>query len=234
MIIVSDAHLDESAGNQGEFFRMLQCLEKKQEDLVFLGDIFDLWIALPRYESEAHRRFLSWCGRQKEYRRIGFVEGNHEYFLAQERSRFFTWCSDGPFMDRDLGYLFCHGDQINRLDKNYLRFRKLAKNRLTKSALQVMPLGPEFVAHVKARLRHTNLEFRRRLPWEELDRFARRRFASGDRIIFVGHFHQAHQVFGPGGRTLLTVPSWFGDGVITRFDVRTGAVVHDKWPALLN
>lgn len=233
MIIISDAHLDETAGNVGEFFRMLQSLEGKKEDLVFLGDIFDIWIALPRYESEVHRRFLAWCGHQKEYRTIGFVEGNHEYFLVQERSRFFTWCSDGSFVDRDKGFVFCHGDQINRLDKNYLRFRKLARNRLTKSVLQMMPLGPEFVESVKTRLRQTNQEFRRRLPLEELERFACRRFASGDRIIFVGHFHQAHRFCGPGDRTLFTVPSWSRDGIITRFDVRTGAVMHDRWPALI-
>ena len=99
-----------------------------------------------------HRRFLSWCGAQKKYRRIGFIEGNHEYFLAEERRDFFTWCSDGPYHRDGKGNLFCHGDQVNRRDRNYLRFRKMAKNGLTKTVLRLMPFGPEFVEQLKARL----------------------------------------------------------------------------------
>ena len=234
MIIVSDAHINESLGNQVDFFRMLQALERSEEDLVFLGDIFDLWIALPRYENKIHGRFLSWCFEQKKYRRIGFIEGNHEYFLAEERRDFFTWCSDLPYHRDGKGHLFCHGDLVNPRDRNYLRFRKIAKNRLMKTALRLMPYGPDFVGHVKTRLKLTNLEFRHRLPVKELGRFARSRFESGDRIIFVGHFHQAYRIRGPDSGCLYTLPSWFGIGMITRFDVRTGQVTHDKWPKLLD
>ncbi len=234
MIIVSDAHINESHGNQADFFRMLQALGKNEEDLVFLGDIFDLWIALPRYESEIHGRFLSWCSEQKKYRRIGFIEGNHEYFLAKERRDFFTWCSDRPYHRDGKGHLFCHGDQVNPRDRNYLRFRKIAKNRLTKTVLRWMPCGPGFVEQVKSRLKLTNLEFRHRLPVEELQRFALSCFESGDRIIFVGHFHQACRMRGPDNRCLYTLPSWFGRGMITRFEVRTGQVTHARWPKLLD
>jgi len=234
MIIVSDAHINESLGNQIDFFRMLQALERNDEDLVFLGDIFDLWIALPRYESEIHRRFLSWCSKQKKIRRVGFIEGNHEYFLAEERRGFFTWCSDGPCHRDGEGHLFCHGDQVNPRDRNYLRFRKMAKNRLTKTALRLMPFGPDFVGHLKTRLKLTNLEFRHRLPVKELERFARSRFESGDQIIFVGHFHQAYHMRGPDSRCLYTLPSWFGKGMITRFEGRSGQVSHGSWSKLLD
>jgi UDP-2,3-diacylglucosamine pyrophosphatase LpxH len=234
MIIVSDAHINESIDNQSEFFRMLQALEKSDEDLVFLGDIFDLWIALPRYEHKDHRRFLSWCGAQKKFRRIGYIEGNHEYFLAEERRDFFTWCSDGPYHGDGKGNLFCHGDQINRRDRNYIWFRKMAKNGLTKTVLRLTPFGPEIVERLKARLKLTNLKFRYQLPRKEMERFALNRFESGDRKIFVGHFHQEHRFRGPGGRNLYTVPSWFGKGIITHFEERSGIVKHDRWTALLD
>ena len=73
LVIVTDAHISESQGNTGPFFEMLAVLEQGVGDVVFLGDIFDLWISLPRYEDALHRRFLSWCQRQKAQRRIGFV-----------------------------------------------------------------------------------------------------------------------------------------------------------------
>jgi UDP-2,3-diacylglucosamine pyrophosphatase LpxH len=85
MIIIADAHIDEACGNDTDFFRMLHALENNDHDVVFLGDIFDLWIALPRYEKNSHRQFLSWCQEQKSHRSIGFIEGNHEYFVAQEK-----------------------------------------------------------------------------------------------------------------------------------------------------
>src|SRR5210317_281851 len=49
MIIITDAHISKAKGNHAIFFKMLESLEKNNQDLIFLGDIFDLWVALPRY-----------------------------------------------------------------------------------------------------------------------------------------------------------------------------------------
>ena len=43
-------------------------------------NIFDLWIALPRYEDEIHTKFIDWCRKQKHIRTIGYLEGNHEFY----------------------------------------------------------------------------------------------------------------------------------------------------------
>ena len=65
MIIITDAHVSKIKGNDASFLKMLEALEKNSQDLIFLGDIFDLWIALPRYEDDIHREFISWCREQK-------------------------------------------------------------------------------------------------------------------------------------------------------------------------
>ena len=93
MIIITDAHISKSKGNYAIFFKMLESLEKNNQDLIFLGDIFDLWVALPRYEEEIHQDFIAWCRRQKSHRTIGYMEGNHEYYLVKERASDFTLCS---------------------------------------------------------------------------------------------------------------------------------------------
>jgi len=233
MFIISDAHVNEALGNHSAFFRMLRALEKSTEDIVFLGDIFDLWIALPRYERAIHYRFLSWCAAQKLRRRIGFIEGNHEYFLARHKGRFFSWCTNGAFWKDGCGNIFCHGDQVNRLDRNYLWFRRVVKNNLSQAALRWLPLGPGFVEQVKVRLKHTNPLFRRYLPKQQLEAFAKARFAEGARMIFVGHFHRAYHYSDQQGRTLYTVPSWFDNQTITRFDPDSGNVRHAEWSRLL-
>jgi len=233
MFIISDAHVNEALGNHSAFFRMLRALEKSAEDIVFLGDIFDLWIALPRYERAIHRRFLSWCAAQKLRRRIGFIEGNHEYFLARHKGRFFSWCTNGAFWKDGCGNIFCHGDQVNRRDRNYLWFRRVVKNDLAQTALRWLPLGPGFVEQVKVRLKHTNPLFRRYLPKQQLEAFAKARFEEGARMVFVGHFHRAYRYRDQQGRTLHTVPSWFDNQTITRFDPDTGNVRHAEWSSLL-
>ena len=56
MILIADAHTGKA--NVGAFFEMLEAIADTGETVVFLGDIFDLWIGLPRYETDQHRRFL--------------------------------------------------------------------------------------------------------------------------------------------------------------------------------
>lgn len=233
MLIISDAHVDEALGNHTAFFDMLRAFENTAEDLVFLGDIFDLWIALPRYERALHHRFLAWCATQKLRRRIGFVEGNHEYFLARRRGRFFSWCSDEAFWKDGCGNIFCHGDQVNRLDRNYLRFRRAAKNDFSRAALRWLPFGPSFVERIKVQLKLTNPLLRKHLPRQQIEAFATARFAEGARMVFVGHFHRAYRYRDGRGRSLYTVPSWFDDQMITRFEPGTGNVRHAEWSALL-
>ena len=232
MIIISDAHINESIGNHVEFFQMLNLLENCDEDIIFLGDIFDLWIALPRYERDIHQRFLAWCTKQKRNRHIGFIEGNHEYFLADERADCFSWCSDKSCKDDGKSHLFCHGDQVNRKDRNYLWFRKIVKNRVMKTYLRFAPYGPVIVEKVKRRLKFTNDEFRQRLPEDELKLFAHDQFSSGYQFIFVGHFHRAKCFKGTDDRRLYTVPGWFEQGQITHFEEQSGKVKHFVWPVL--
>jgi len=232
MILVSDAHVSRQRGNHRAFFRMLRALENTDDDLVFLGDIFDLWIALPRYENALHRRYLDWCRAQGRRRRIGFVEGNHEYFVAQERNRYFTWCTDTAYLWEEDGTLFCHGDQINRRDIQYLRFRKLSKNRLTRLLLRGLLPGPRLAALVKIKMKATNPEFRKTLPREEIALFGEKGFREGVRRIFAGHFHQQYRYCNDQGRCLYTLPGWCTEGQITRYEPATGSVRHLDWRLL--
>jgi len=232
MIIVSDAHVSRQHGNAEDFFRMLELLAETDEDLVFLGDIFDLWIALPRYENSLHRRFLSWCGEQGRRRSIGFVEGNHEFFVARSKRSYFRWCTDGACMREAAGTLFCHGDQINRRDLQYLRFRRLSKNRLSRVLLLGLLPGPRIAAMLKVKMKATNPEFRKFLPRAEIDAFAEAEFRKGVRCAFVGHFHRQYRYCNDQGRCLHVVPGWCNDGLVTRFEPAAGSVQHIDWRSL--
>lgn len=233
MIIISDAHIDDSSDTAADFFRMLAAIEKTDQDVVFLGDIFDLWIGFARYEKELHKEFLTWCRRQKSSRSVGFMEGNHEYFIARERSDSFSWCSGAAAWRDDQNNLFCHGDQINRLDKQYLRFRKAVKNEITRNIIRWLPWGADMGHILKRLLKNTNHEFRKHLPRAAIDGFAETQFHAGVRNVFVGHFHQRYSYFGPNGGRLHVVPGWYEQGFVSQYHPTSEKFETRPWPELI-
>ena len=154
MIIVADAHVSKDLNNHTAFFEMLEFFENSHHDLVFLGDIFELWVALPDYENDIHYKFIEWCHVQQKYRIIGFVEGNHEYYLASEKAQAFSWCSSDAWCRHESGTLFVHGDRINHHDRFHLAFIKLLKNRMTKFLLNSLTFGPRPEAACNYARRH--------------------------------------------------------------------------------
>lgn len=232
MIIITDAHVSSAKGNHITFFQMLEAIRGNDQDVIFLGDIFDLWIALPRYEEDIHRDFIKWCRDQKRYRTIGYMEGNHEYYLAEERGDAFTWCSVDPWRQDAAGTLFVHGDQVNRRDRNYLSFRKLAKNKITKFIARCLPYGPKIMDSIKQGLKKTNIEFRLDLPREEIELFAENRFAEGIDTIFVGHFHQEYRFRNREAKELHILPDWFSTQKVTLYHREFREVASVHWKSL--
>jgi len=233
LVIITDAHISEPQGNTGPFFEMLAVLEQGAGDVVFLGDIFDLWISLPRYEDALHRRFLSWCLRQKAQRRIGFVEGNHEFFLARRHGAAFSWCTPGAWWQDDEGNLFSHGDRINRNDRRYRAFRRLIKNPFSRILIHGLPSGPRLVHHIKNQMKNTNAAFRKSLPLEQIRDFAERRFQAGAVRVFLGHFHQAFHYRGRHGGDLYALPDWYSGEEISVLSSDRSDLQQGPWQGIL-
>jgi len=229
MILITDCHITDPAGDGVEFFRMLDRLGDSSRELVFLGDIFDLWIALPGYETPLQERFLAWCRRQRRRRSVGFMEGNHEFFVCRAHRAAFTWCSADEHLRDGGGRVFAHGDRINRRDLNYRRFRRLIKNPLTRRLLPVIPGGPALAEWAKQSLRRTNVNFRKHLPLAEIEAFVASQACAGARHVFIGHFHRALRQARPCGPVVHLLPAWHDSGLVTLFDDRRGEAVHTHW-----
>jgi UDP-2,3-diacylglucosamine pyrophosphatase LpxH len=231
LIVITDAHVGRARAGTAEFFQMLARIEDVAGDLVFLGDVFDLWIALARYENELHRRFLAWCRRQKRLRSIGFMEGNHEFFVAQERASAFSWCTESPCR-QEGGLLFVHGDQIDRGDLNHRFFRRLTRNRLAKTILRLVPGGPRLAGGIAARLRISNRRLRAGLPVQAIRRFGEARLGGAVHTVLVGHFHHEQRLGGGAGGQLVLLPDWHGSKRITLFDADRRAADTRHWRQL--
>ena len=209
-ILIADSHLSGDEEEKKVFFRMLaEIRESTPKCIVFLGDIFELWIALAGYENELHREFLAFCNEVKNEFPIYFIEGNHEFYLRHHRKKF-TLVDSGKIA---LGKsLFLHGDTINKADWKYASLRLLIRNFLTSFFLRLLVLswGVEAVNRIRLILKPSNKTHKSRFPYEASEIFLRELSASRNKKItrlFTGHFHTFHKMEFDGIR-LFTIPAW--------------------------
>ncbi len=228
MILIADCHISNANGNVEDFLKFLDALATSTEPVVFLGDVFELWIALPRYEDAVHRQFLAWCESRKGWQRVGFVEGNKEFFVAQERAAAFAWCAPIGKTDADQ-ILYLHGDLINVADVGYRRFRRAVRNPLTKTLMRGLPFGAVIAHAVRKKLKRRAAGRCTTFPEQAVKAFADAKFEQGIGDIFVGHFHRKYQYCNGTGGHLHLLPAWFETGEVTRYDRAGRTVTHLHW-----
>lgn len=230
IVIVADAHIHGGAiGKSGEFFKMLDHFLKIRQDIVFLGDVFELWIALNGYEDELHKRFVSWCAEAKTKRAIGFVEGNHEYYVDSVRAGAFTWTTENLRL-MDDGTMFAHGDLLNTADWKYRLMRGLLKSYASKALLSAFaPVGPAIADKVRIALKGTNMEHRKGLPAGLLEPYAETCGRLGAKRVIIGHFHERGRHLSKSGVELHIVPSWRDAGMVAVLSRPSGNLEFKRW-----
>ena len=215
-LMIADAHLTCHEPEDG-FFRMLDVISRMPGDvgIVFLGDIFHLWIALRGYENEEHLRFLDWCRREKAKRQVVFLEGNHELFVAKNYQDAFSYCSEDSYQDGSLQWL--HGDRINRKDHSYTVLRFILRNRLMRWILWGIgpSFGPTLAHYVLDRLRTMNKAHKRYFP--ETCALEYLSSCPPDSIVFSGHFHD-RLTKTSDGRILEVLPAYANAAELAYYD----------------
>lgn len=213
MILIADCHASPLRGNEAEFLALLEAISATPQDVVFLGDILDLWIALPTYEQDLHRRFLDWCRSESRRRRVGFVEGNHEFFVARRHADAFSFCSPAEHVD-DQGRLYVHGDTVNGADKAYRLFRMVVRSPLVRWAEEVTPGAPAIARFIKRHLNRRREAMPKVYPADQVEAYAHGWFGRGVRTLYLGHFHEARQHETADGCLCQVIPAWCGSGLV--------------------
>lgn len=163
--------------------------------VVFLGDIFEIWIGTSQYEMENHRRFMVWCREEKTRgRELIFTEGNHEFLISKRRDRIFTTASRCDI--RRGNVVFTHGDRINRKDFPYLLLRMVLRNWIARILLFIagFTFGPALSHRIVNGLKGTNQVHKKNLPETQIRNFMKRIEKQGITKIFAGHFHGQHDL----------------------------------------
>ncbi len=206
MLIVADCHARDEASE--EFRQFLRHIDGGKQPIVFLGDIFDLWIALPQYEKSIHRYFLDWCRHQRC--EVGWVDGNREYFVASVYRESFAWATDSGIV-RDHVH-FCHGDLINAKETTYRIFRRIARSGGMYATFRMLPFGPKCAMLAKRMMKRTNAKCRQSLPLDSLRDHAEKVLRDNVNLAVTGHFHQSRRFEYGQKSSVILAPPWCDAG----------------------
>lgn len=226
LYIVTDTHLDENIAPASQFAEMLAQLENPHT-VVFLGDLFVIWLAPSKYWTDMHRTVMSGFKRLKDKGcNVVFIAGNRDMLLPRRFTE--RWQNILPFTHfiHNEWYLnwgqkrfgFIHGDTINYNDLQYLRWKALSHNWAFESLFRIMPaqLARWIAEWLEAKLVETNKEFKISFPEKEMQEFANSVLPGVDQY-FVGHFHLDRLIEVDGCSSVLrVVPDWLSQRTVVR------------------
>lgn len=231
IILIADAHVHSHTPRADDFRAMLQAIATSSHDVIFLGDILDLWIAMPRYEDPYCAEFLAWCRREKERRRVVFIEGNHEFHVAKLHRQAF---SDSAVLDFRLGHsLFLHGDLIQCNLVGHRVLHGIAKSRVGELIFHYAPCGPAIAHWAKNRFSSKARGIASFIPEKTILDWTTTVLNDDCRHIFMGHFHLGSAWTLPDGRSCNIVPAWKFHGDIGLLDNENASLQTGNWRELL-
>lgn len=217
---LADPHFERNDAALGTFYRWSEAfLAQGAENLVLLGDLFQVWIGLPAVETEEQRAVLSVLGRiSSAGRNVVYLQGNRDYFIEGSLSQAGVRLQDQWDLDAPGGVIrFEHGDLINTSDRNYLRWRELSRSATVSALFRLLSPGRQraLAQRLERTLGGTNTYFKAYRPERELDLWASQLSAQGVRTAVLGHFH-VDEATRLGGVDIRFVPQFREDGAFLR------------------
>ncbi len=205
--MISDLHI---AGAQDPIYRRFLAFLRTQthpgDTVVFLGDIFDLFVGnKPIFLQEYHEFFqlIASLGRNSGIE-FHYLEGNHDFLLEAvfvQWSFFHSHTADFSLEIAEKKFYFTHGDEVNRQDYGYLFLRWLLRSWMARLLVRCLP-GAWLDACGKS---WSRLSRSHSSPARSLERtaglrklyrsFAAERLAQGFDFVVAGHCHDLDEMF---------------------------------------
>jgi VanZ family protein/UDP-2,3-diacylglucosamine pyrophosphatase LpxH len=189
LILVADPHWTEELTGLAA-----AAAANPEADWLFLGDVFDVWVALPGLESQAHRRFLEWVdGRRAAGRWVGLWSGNRDFFLDRHAGRFDYLGEGAGGALAEEGLAFEHGDLVNGADLGYRAWNLVSRSGAAWVFARLLPgsTGQSMARALERRMRTTNRNYRLAFPEQA---FAAAAAEHPDKVFLTGHFHTHHRI----------------------------------------
>ena len=228
LYVVADSHLDEDIAPGNEFVEMLLKLENPHT-IVFLGDLFKIWLAPKKYWNEIHNNVLNGLKTLRDRGcNVVFIAGNREMLLPRKLNS--RWKEILPFTHLSHSdwylkwgrkdYAFIHGDTINYNDIKYLRWKYFTHTRIFETLFQIIPspIARWITVRLEELLSETNKKYKVYFPEKEIHEFAESVLDKVDQY-FVGHFHLEREIKVKGCSGILRiVPDWLSQRKIFKIN----------------
>lgn len=227
---IADAHLGDAKAPPAVFLDMLERLTDARV-VVFLGDLFQVWLAYPHFWDNATREVLAGFARLREKGvKLVFVRGNREYFLPAGAARVSRRGLPFDAVVLEAGVLrwgkrrygMTHGDLLNRNDTGYLKWRRFSRSAGFEFFFRVLPgFAARWLANrLEVLLSKSNREIKIQYPLEELEAFSALALPGMDGY-FIGHFHREETIAISGQKGVLRiVPDWLSQRRVYRLDAK--------------
>ena len=143
-IIISDTHIkDENEPIYQDILRLIEANAAPQTALIFLGDIFDLFIGAKPVFINRYRLFFEALKKSnKNGTKIHYVEGNHDFLISKAFSDLpEVLVHERSFSEKigDKRFYFSHGDLIDQDDRGYLFLRSLLRSAPIRKIEPIVP-----------------------------------------------------------------------------------------------
>lgn len=219
LAFVGDVHLDRDDPDLDPFLSFLDHLGRTSRRIVFLGDLFNIWLGRPELEQPHQAAVLE---KLRALRRqgvtIGYVEGNRDFRIGRGYGgEAVDRATDAGMVEEQGGTrLFAiHGDLVNVRDLRYRLWRAFSRSAPVWWLFNRLPAERRvrFAESLERRMRTTNVEYKREFPEAAAREFAAGIVSSGFDVVVLGHFHVERDLRlespHPRGR-LCVLPEWKG------------------------
>jgi UDP-2,3-diacylglucosamine hydrolase len=230
--VLADSHLGQEPSDLPSFLRSLSQARRRGATAVYLlGDIFQYLIGDPKFSTPLLRGFLEGIRQLRAGgAKVVYVEGNRDFYLRGSylEAEFDAIRADASFDAGGRKFFLVHGDGINERDWPYRFWRFVSKNPVARAGIKLIPSSSarRLVSKTERRLRESNFKHKSRLPVDLIRAFAEKRFARGDDVVLLGHFHKAWSEEMPGGEVRI-VPPFLEERRWLEIDDRGGVAVVD-------
>lgn len=218
LIVAADLHVRPGTSGERAFLEFLEWVSGTACDVCFLGDVMELWIGVPGFGDALQERFLEWCRREKGRRRLYFLEGNHEFFVAKYFADAFTEAKADTLSLDGGALLLCHGDICQASNGSHLLLRRLMKSWLARALLKWLPGAHGLVRKIQAAFRRHSRRRRHNgyLPQAELEEWCETQGKAlpSLRNVLLGHFHRRLETCCGKGLRLTALPAWKDAGEV--------------------
>lgn len=217
LVFVGDVHLDRDDAHLEAFLSFLDDLRPTVGRVVFMGDLFNVWIGRRELEQPHQRAVVE---RLASMRRDGivirYIEGNRDYRIEDAYVGQALDDSTAGGIEESIGgrrLYAIHGDLANPRDRLYRTWRWVSRSPLAWMILRGIPRRRRmrFVEGLEERLRRANLDFKQEFPETDVRAYAEGFFGRGYDAVVLGHFHvekdlAATPPSSPG--RILVLPEW--------------------------